>query len=106
MTTLQNQVAEEATIAEQARTAALGAVAEEIVDCFERREPWAILREMTEAMLVELDTRNCWTLAEDSATAVRIGCSTSCRARSSITTGPVTGSLPGRPLNSPTRTRC
>ncbi|MET7845940.1 IS701 family transposase [Streptomyces sp. NPDC005356] len=64
MTTFQNQVAAEATIAEQAWTAALGAVTEEIADCFERREPRALLREMTEAMLMELDTRNCWTLAE------------------------------------------
>lgn len=64
MTTFQNQVAAEATIAEQAWTAALGAVTEEIADCFERREPRALVREMTEAMLMELDTRNCWTLAE------------------------------------------
>ncbi|MDQ1024669.1 SRSO17 transposase [Streptomyces umbrinus] len=64
MTTFQNQVAAEATIAEQTWTAALGAVNEEIADCFERREPRAVVREMTEAMLMELDTRNCWTLAE------------------------------------------
>ncbi|MFC5956275.1 IS701 family transposase [Streptomyces pratens] len=37
---------------------------EEIADCFQRREPRAVVREMTEAMLMELDTRNCWTLAE------------------------------------------
>ncbi|GAV37248.1 IS701 family transposase [Streptomyces acidiscabies] len=64
MTTFQNQVAAEATIAEQAWTAALGTVTDEIADCFERREPRALVREMTEAMLMELDTRNCWTLAE------------------------------------------
>ncbi len=57
-------MAVEATIAEQTWTAALGAVTEEIADCFERREPRALVREMTEAMLMELDTRNCWTLAE------------------------------------------
>jgi SRSO17 transposase len=64
VTTFQNQVAAEATIAEQTWTAALGAVTEEIADCFERREPRAVVREVTEAMLMELDTRNCWTLAE------------------------------------------
>ncbi|MDH6222114.1 SRSO17 transposase [Streptomyces pseudovenezuelae] len=64
MTTFQNQVAAEATIAEQTWAATLGAVTEEIADCFERREPRTLVREMTEAMLMELDTRNCWTLAE------------------------------------------
>lgn len=54
----------EATIAEREWTTALGAVTERIADCFERREPRALAREMTEAMLMELDTRNCWTLAE------------------------------------------
>jgi hypothetical protein len=57
-------VAAEATIAERAWTATLGAVTGQIVDCFERREPRTLAREMTEAMLMELDTRNCWTLAE------------------------------------------
>ncbi len=51
-------------MAEREWTAALGAVTEEIADCFKRREPRAVVREMTEAMLMELDTRNCWTLAE------------------------------------------
>ena len=54
----------EATIAEREWTAALRAVTGRITDCFERREPRALAREMTEAMLMELDTRNCWTLAE------------------------------------------
>jgi SRSO17 transposase len=64
VTTYQEQVAAEATIAEQAWMTALGAVTEEIADCFGRREPRALAREMCEAMLMELDTRNCWTLAE------------------------------------------
>ncbi|MGI5133601.1 IS701 family transposase [Streptomyces sp. CA-106110] len=64
MTTYQEQVAVEATIAEQAWMTALGAVTEEIADCFGRREPRALAREMCEAMLMELDTRICWTLAE------------------------------------------
>ncbi|MGI5508741.1 IS701 family transposase [Streptomyces sp. CA-106131] len=64
MTTYQEQVAVEATIAEQAWMTALRAVTEEIADCFGRREPRALAREMCEAMLMELDTRNCWTLAE------------------------------------------
>lgn len=57
-------MAAEATIAERAWTAALGAVTGQIAGCFERREPRTLAREMTEAMLMELDTRNCWTLAE------------------------------------------
>lgn len=57
-------MAAEATIAERVWTAALGAVTGEIADCFERREPRMLAQEMTEAMLMELDTRNCWTLAE------------------------------------------
>ncbi|MFE6692337.1 IS701 family transposase [Streptomyces sp. NPDC057743] len=64
MKTHQNQVAAEATIAGATWTAALGAAAGRIADCFERREPRTWAREMTEAMLMELDTRNCWTLAE------------------------------------------
>lgn len=36
----------------------------EIADCFPRREPRLVAREMTEAILIELDTRNYWTLAE------------------------------------------
>lgn len=64
MTTYQEQVAAEATIAEREWTAALGAVTGRITDCFGRREPRALAREMCEAMLMEQDTRNCWTLAE------------------------------------------
>lgn len=51
-------------MAEREWTAALGAVTEDVADCFGRREPRAVAQEMTEAMLVELDTRNCWTLAQ------------------------------------------
>jgi hypothetical protein len=60
----QEQAAVEATIAEREWTTALGAVTGRIVDCFERREPRALAREVVEAMLMELDARNCWTLAE------------------------------------------
>ncbi|MGW5635772.1 transposase [Streptomyces sp. NPDC003832] len=35
-----------------------------IAGCFESREPRALAREMCGAMLMEQDTRNCWTLAE------------------------------------------
>ncbi|MEW2487768.1 transposase [Streptomyces sp. NPDC048411] len=64
MTTIKEQVTVEAAIAQQAWTAALGAAMGEIADCFPRREPLLVAREMTQAMLMELDTRNCWTLAE------------------------------------------
>ncbi|MEV7978427.1 hypothetical protein [Streptomyces sp. NPDC086519] len=64
MTTYQEQVAVEATIAGQEWTAALGAVMAEVADCFPRREPRLLAREMPQGLLMELDTRNCWTLAE------------------------------------------
>ncbi|MGI5133943.1 MULTISPECIES: IS701 family transposase [unclassified Streptomyces] len=64
METIQDQVAAEATVAQQAWTVALGAATAGIADCFARREPRLLVREMCEAMLMELDTRNCWTLAE------------------------------------------
>ncbi|MER5356892.1 IS701 family transposase [Streptomyces sp. NPDC002785] len=41
-----------------------GAVTARFADCFERREPRELVREVCEGMLMELDTRNCWTLAE------------------------------------------
>jgi SRSO17 transposase len=62
--TRQDQVAVEVTVAEQAWATALGAVCGQIADCFERPGPRALAGEMCEAMLMELDTRNCWTLAE------------------------------------------
>ncbi|MFE7750934.1 transposase, partial [Streptomyces sp. NPDC057428] len=64
MTTYQETVAVEATIAEQAWTTVLGAVTARFADCFERRGPRELVREVCEGMLMELDTRNCWTLAE------------------------------------------
>ncbi|MEY9997266.1 transposase-like protein [Streptomyces sp. V4I8] len=64
MKTIKDQVAAEATIAGQEWAAALGAATDQIADCFERREPRSVAREMTQAVLMELDTRNCWTLAE------------------------------------------
>jgi hypothetical protein len=64
VTTIKDQVAVEATIAQQAWMTAFGAAMGEIADCFPRPEPRLVAREMTEAMLMELDARNCWTLAE------------------------------------------
>ena len=51
-------------MAQQAWTGALRATMGEIADCSPCREPRLTAREMTKAMLMELDTRNCWTLAE------------------------------------------
>ncbi|MGW5434844.1 IS701 family transposase [Streptomyces sp. NPDC004059] len=64
MTTIKDQVAAEAAIAERAWTDVIGAAMAAVADCFTRREPRLLAREMCEAMLMELDTRNCWTLAE------------------------------------------
>ncbi|ANZ21607.1 DDE superfamily endonuclease [Streptomyces noursei ATCC 11455] len=35
-----------------------------IADCFKRREPRQTAAELTSGLLMELETRNCWTLAE------------------------------------------
>ncbi|GGO99265.1 transposase [Wenjunlia tyrosinilytica] len=56
MTTYQNQVAVEATIARVAWGRLFGAAMDAIAGCFARRE--------TRATAAEVDTRNCWTLAE------------------------------------------
>lgn len=57
-------MAVEATIAEQEWTSAFGAVMAKVADCFVQREPRLLARGMCEAMLMELDARNCWTMAE------------------------------------------
>lgn len=64
MTTIKNQVAVEATIAEQVWADAFGAVMAEVAGCFPRRDSRLLAREMTYAMLMELERRNCWTLSE------------------------------------------
>ncbi|MFE7042221.1 IS701 family transposase [Streptomyces atratus] len=64
MTTFNDQVAVEATIAERVWRTAFGALMAEVADCFPRRDSRLLAREMTEAMLMELERRNCWTLAE------------------------------------------
>jgi SRSO17 transposase len=64
VTTIKDQVAAEATIAEREWTDVIGAAMAAVANCFTRREPRLLAREMCEAMLMELDTRNCWTLAE------------------------------------------
>lgn len=54
----------EATIAEQAWATAFGAAMEAIADCFARREARATAAQLTAGLLLEVDTRNCWTLAQ------------------------------------------
>ncbi|QUQ65355.1 IS701-like element ISSav2 family transposase [Kutzneria sp. CA-103260] len=51
----------EATTADQVWRAAFGAL---MADCFPSRDSRLLAREMAEAMLIELERRNCWTLAE------------------------------------------
>lgn len=57
-------VAAEATLAQQEWTAAFGELMGQLADCFPRRDSRLLAREMTQAMLMELERRNCWTLAE------------------------------------------
>ncbi|MGW4563765.1 IS701 family transposase [Streptomyces sp. NPDC004561] len=64
MTTYQNQVAAEATIAGAAWGRLFGAAVDAIAGCFARRETRATAAEMVAGLLAEVDTRNCWTLAE------------------------------------------
>lgn len=64
MTTYQHAVAVEVTIAEQAWAKAFGAAMDAIAHCFARREAREAARQLPAGLLLELDTRNCWTLAE------------------------------------------
>ncbi|MDX2705670.1 transposase [Streptomyces sp. PA03-6a] len=64
MTTYQNQVAVEATIARAAWGRLFGAAMDAIAGCFAPRETRATAAEMVTGLLAEVDTRNCWTLAE------------------------------------------
>ncbi|GGT02681.1 hypothetical protein GCM10010254_23740 [Streptomyces chromofuscus] len=64
MTTYQNQVAVEATIAQATWDRLFGAAMDAIADCFVRRETHTTAADMVTGLLTEVDTRNCWTLAE------------------------------------------
>lgn len=57
-------VAVEARIAEQAWGEVFGRVMGVVADCFARCETRATAAELVEGLLLELDTRNCWTLAQ------------------------------------------
>jgi SRSO17 transposase len=64
VTTYQETVAAEATIAEQAWSGAFGRAMTAVAGCFARRETRATAAELVAGLLLELDTRNCWTLAQ------------------------------------------
>ncbi|MFE9771745.1 transposase [Streptomyces sp. NPDC005931] len=64
MKTIKNQVAVEAKIAERVWTAAFGSLMAAVAVCFPRRDSRMLGRAMTQGMLMELERRNCWTLAE------------------------------------------
>ncbi|MGI5142778.1 IS701 family transposase [Streptomyces sp. CA-106110] len=64
MTTSHDAVAGEATIAGETWRDCFGAVMAAVADCFPRRESRLLAREMAQAMLMGLESRNCWTLAE------------------------------------------
>ncbi|MFD8396755.1 IS701 family transposase, partial [Streptomyces sp. NPDC059680] len=61
---MRETVAVQATIVGREWTAVFGAVMAEVAGCFPRRDSRLLAREMTQAMLMELERRNCWTLAE------------------------------------------
>jgi SRSO17 transposase len=62
--TTNRAVAEEATIAADTWRECFRALMAKVAACFPRRESRALAREMAQAMLMNLETRNCWTLAE------------------------------------------
>jgi SRSO17 transposase len=64
VTTYQDQVAAEATVVRASWGWLFGAAMDVIADCFARRETRATAAEMVTGLLAEVDTRNCWTLAE------------------------------------------
>jgi SRSO17 transposase len=57
-------VAAEATIAQREWAAAFGDVMGQIAGCFPRRDSRLLAREAVQAMLMELERRSCWSLAE------------------------------------------
>jgi hypothetical protein len=61
--TIKDQAAVEATRAEQVAATVIGAVIAEVACGFPRRDSRLPARQMTQTMLVELERRNCWTLA-------------------------------------------
>ena len=62
MTTIKDQVA--ATMAERACTSAFGLLMAAADACFPRRDSRMRGQAMTQGMLMELERRNCWTLAQ------------------------------------------
>ncbi|MCX4784212.1 IS701 family transposase [Streptomyces sp. NBC_01264] len=64
MTRHHETVAATARIAVQEWAGVFGAAMGAIADCFKRREPRQAAAELTSGLLMELETRNCWTLAE------------------------------------------
>jgi hypothetical protein len=59
VTKIQEAVAVEATIAQRAWAEELEVVMAEVAGCFPRRESRALLRHVTEAMLLGLERVNC-----------------------------------------------
>ncbi|WP_409468959.1 IS701 family transposase [Streptomyces sp. HC307] len=64
MTTNQDAVAVEVTVAQAVWRDGFGAAMGLVADCFPRRETRRTLRETVEAVLMGLERINCWTLAE------------------------------------------
>ena len=92
MTTYQETVAVEATIAEQVWSETFGTAMEAIADCFARREARRTAAELTAGLLPELDTHNCWTLAEALGHPGPHRLQHLLPAPGSITSGPAVGS--------------
>jgi hypothetical protein len=57
-------VAEEVTVAGETWHECFGALMAAVASCLPRRESRLLAREMAQAMLSGLESRNCWTLAE------------------------------------------
>jgi SRSO17 transposase len=60
----QNAAVAAATVADEARSALLADLLEQVAGCFPRRETRQCCGQMVSGLLMELDDHNCWTIAE------------------------------------------
>jgi SRSO17 transposase len=60
----QDAAAAAATVADEARSALLADLLEQVAGCFPRRETRQSCGQMVSGLLMELEDHNCWTIAE------------------------------------------
>lgn len=90
MTTIDDAVAAQATTTGQTWTSTSEAMTEEIADCFPSRDSRLLVQDATRAMLMAIERRNCWRLAEALGHTGPHRISTSCPAAPGTTRRPGT----------------